>query len=904
MGAWTVAAVAWLAGVALQLQQAQLLPAGRALVLLLGGVLLAALAAALAWMWSPARRAQALSSLGAAPGRARAAVAALLAVVPAAPSAAMPAAVPALLLALSAATLGYASTELRAATRLAQALPAALEGRDLIVTGLVASLPRRGADGLRFEFEVESATLLGASVHLPPRLSLGWYRGFGADAGLDPQAHGLRAGQRWRLPVRLRQPHASQNPHGFDLELWLFDRGLRAGGQVRSNARGHVTGGDGPQLLVEAAGAPVERAREALRQRIGQRVSDTAVAGVMSALLVGDQAAIERADWDVFRITGVAHLMSISGLHVTLFAWLAARLIGPLWRRSRRLALACPTPLAARWGGLAAAAAYSVLAGWGVPAQRTVWMIASVVVLRSLGLRWPLPLVLLAAALVVTLADPWALLQPGFWLSFVAVALLVASDPVQGASPPGPAAALPHAPPDGRQNTQQNGQQNGLQVAQPDTQPDTLPDPLPDMLPDGLRAWPTRLHGLVGAGLRTQAIATVGLAPLTLLFFHQLSVVGFVANLVAIPLVTLLVVPLTMVGALLPWAWDASALLLAGLMAGLRALSAPAMAVWQAGAAPPWAVVAGLLAAVVAVLPWPWRLRLWAGPLLLPLLWPPLERPAEGGFEVVAADVGQGTAVLVRTRRHLLLYDAGPQYGSQTDAGQRVLLPLLRARAERRVHHLVLSHGDADHIGGAASLLDAWPVGAASSSLGPAHPLRTRLPQHRACEAGQRWVWDGVTFEVLHPPATDHQRPLKTNAVSCVLRVASADGRRSLLLTGDIEAAQEAALVQRLGAGPQSALASTVLLVPHHGSRTSSTAAFLDAVAPQLAVVQAAYRSRFGHPAPDVVQRYEARGITLLRSDRCGAWTWPAGAAPSIDGCQRHVSRRYWHHRAAEDTSP
>ena len=915
MGAWTVAAVAWLAGVALQLQQAQLLPAGRALVLLLGGVLLAALAAALAWMWSPARRAQALSGLGATPGRARAAVAALLAVAPAAPSAAMPAAVPALLLALSAATLGYASTELRAAARLAQALPAALEGRDLIVTGLVASLPRRGADGLRFEFEVESATLLGAPVHLPPRLSLGWYRGFGAGAGLDPQAQGLRAGQRWRLPVRLRQPHASQNPHGFDLELWLFDRGLRAGGHVRSNVRGH-DGGDGPRLLADAAGAPVERAREALRQRIGQRVSDPAVAGVMSALLVGDQAAIERADWDVFRITGVAHLMSISGLHVTLFAWLAARLIGPLWRRSRRLALACPTPLAARWGGLAAAAAYSVLAGWGVPAQRTVWMIASVVVLRNLGLRWPLPLVLLAAALVVTLADPWALLQPGFWLSFVAVALLVASDPVQGAAPPGTSAALPQAPPDEQQNQQQNGQeqgqqngqQTGLSDARRDVQRDVQryaqPCAQPDTLPDGLRAWPTRLRALMGAGLRTQAIATVGLAPLTLLFFHQLSLVGFVANLVAIPLVTLLVVPLTMVGVLLPWAWDAAALLLAGLMALLRALSAPAMAVWQAGAAPPWAVVAGLLAAVVAVLPWPWRLRLWAGPLLLPLLWPPLERPAEGGFEVVAADVGQGTAVLVRTRRHLLLYDAGPQYGRQTDAGQRVLLPLLQARAERRVHHLVLSHGDADHIGGAASLLDAWPVDAASSSLGPAHPLRTRLPLHRPCEAGQRWVWDGVTFDVLHPPASDHQRRLKTNALSCVLRVASADGRRSLLLTGDIEAAQEAALVQRLGAGPQSALASTVLLVPHHGSRTSSTAAFLDAVAPQVAVVQAAYRSRFGHPAPDVVQRYEARGITLLRSDRCGAWTWPADAAPSSDGCQRHVSRRYWHHRAAEDTGP
>ena len=304
----------------------------------------------------------------------------------------------------------------------------------------------------------------------------------------------------------------------------------------------------------------------------------------------------------------------------------------------------------------------------------------------------------------------------------------------------------------------------------------------------------------------------------------------------------------------------------------------------------------GLLGAALLVLPLPPRLR-WLGlPLLLPLLWPPIERPPEGRFELVAADIGQGTAVLVRTRSHLLVYDTGPQYSPESDAGARVLLPLLRARGETKVDLLVLSHRDTDHVGGAASLLGTVPgrggwglVREISSSLEPGHPLLQRgVPQHR-CDAGEQWDWDGVHFELLHPPAADHERGLKPNALSCVLRVQAADGR-SVLLTGDIEAPQEAALVERLGP----ALRSDVLLVPHHGSRTSSSPAFIDAVAPRIAVVQAAYRSRFGHPAPDIVARYTARGIAVARSDSCGAWTLaPSGAT----ACERLASARYWHHR-------
>jgi competence protein ComEC len=445
--------------------------------------------------------------------------------------------------------------------------------------------------------------------------------------------------------------------------------------------------------------------------------------------------------------------------------------------------------------------------------------------------------VLLAAAVVVSAVDPWALLQPGFWLSFAAVGLLLGSEPAQ-----------PRASSTGWRG-------RALQAA----------------------------HG----ALRTQIVATLGLAPLTLVLFQQLSLLGFVANLLAIPLVTLLVTPLALLGALLPPLWQAAALLTQPLIEALASLSSLPGAVLAVAAAPMWAQAAGLTAGVLAVAPLPWRLRLLALPLALPLLAPPLERPAAGRFELTAVDVGQGTAVLVHTREHLLLYDAGPAYSRDSDAGQRVLLPLLRALGATRIDTLLLSHRDSDHVGGAAALLGALPVNELLHSLEDGHPLLRQHAAPRRCQAGASWSWDGVRFDLLHPAAGEPAA--KPNAASCVLRVSGEQG--AALLAGDIEAAQERALVERT---PQ-ALASDVLFVPHHGSRTSSTDELLDAVRPRVAVVQAGYRNRFGHPAARVVERYEARGITLVRSDACGAWTWHA--RDGTTSCRRETARRYWQHR-------
>ncbi len=805
---WAATALAVLAGTALQLQQPQLWPGLRVLALATAAVL-----ALLVARWMRHRH----GSL--------------------------------LLLCAAAAALAFSLTATRAQWRLDQSLPAALEGQDLVLTGRVVSLPRQGPDGTRFVMDVERADIAGQAVQVPKRVSLAWYADRGDDALSAGSPPAVLAGQQWQFTARLQQPHGNLNPHGFDLELWLFEQGIRAQGYVRSQ------GETAPQLLADGHGAPVQRLRQTVRDALGLRMADPAVAGVLAALVVGDQAAIKPADWDVFRLTGVAHLMSISGLHVTMLAWLAAAVIGRLWRLCARGLLWLPAQQAARWGGLLVAAAYALLAGWGVPAQRTVCMLAVVVVLRSAGLRWPLTAVLLAAALAVSLLDPWALLQPGFWLSFVAVALLAASEPAAKA--------------------------DRTRIA----------DPVP-----GLRGWwPHRIGPVLLSGLRTQTVATVGLAPLSMLFFQQLSVVGFVANLVAIPLVTLVITPLALLGVLVPPLWWVAAPVVEVLMDFLRTLAGWPWALWTAAAAPPWAVACGLLAAALAVLPLPWRLRGLAVPLMLPLLAPPLQRPPPGSFEMVVVDVGQGTSVLVRTHSKLLVYDAGPQYSADSDAGQRLLLPLLRARGEREVHLLMLSHRDTDHTGGAAAVLAALPVHAMSSSLEPGHPLLTGTVPHTGCQAGQSWVWDGVQFDVLHPLAADLPavggRPVKPNALSCVLRVHTA--QRSLLLTGDLEAAQEAALLARSASG---ALHSQVMLVPHHGSRTSSSTAFIEAVQPQLAVVQAGYRSRFGHPVPAVLERYESAQVPVKRSDRCGAVLWPALTPAPAAQCQRDLARRYWHH--------
>ncbi|GAB3367183.1 MULTISPECIES: DNA internalization-related competence protein ComEC/Rec2 [Giesbergeria] len=747
-----------------------------------------------------------------------------------------------LLCALAAALLLFSVTGWRATQFAAQALNPALEGHDLRVTGMVTAMSQPLEGGQRLRLAVESATLAGQKVHLPQLIDVGWYhRPQHSSTEADTV---VRPGERWQMTVRLKAPHGLRNPHGFDYELWAWEQDVQAVGDVRISKKDPA-----PQRLAATYQHPVEQIRQQVRDAIMLQLAapkpadaaDQRVAGVVAALVTGDQRAIERTDWDLFRTTGVSHLMSISGLHITLFAWLAAALMRGLWRRSSRLCLMVPAPSAALVGGALLAAAYALFSGWGIPAQRTISMLCAVALLRLWGLRWPWPQVWLLTCAAVVLPDPWALWQPGFWLSFVAVGILFASDPGAGAS---------EAP---------------------------------------------SIVGRFLAMLREQWVVTLALTPLGLLMFGQVSLVGFVANLWAIPWVTLVVTPLAFLGVVWAPLWQLAGMAVQAMVVCLEWFAAVPWATLWLPIAPLWAGIAAVAGGALLALSWPWPVRLLGLPLLIPVFfWQP-PRPAPGQFELLAVDVGQGSAVLVRTASRTLLYDAGPRTSTGSDAGSRVLVPLLRAQGEH-LDTLLLSHRDSDHAGGAVAVLKAQSQAQLLGSV-TAEPHLQALRPVTACVAGQRWHWDGVEFLVLHPspvePATAAVGARKalssTNAQSCVLRIVAAKGVAALL-PGDIETAQEQTLLAQ-----HAVLRADVLLLPHHGSKTSSSAAFLDAVQPRSAWAQTGYRNRFGHPAAEVVDRLQERGITLVDSVRCGAAHW-SSEQPDMVHCERALQPRYWQH--------
>jgi competence protein ComEC len=739
----------------------------------------------------------------------------------------------------AAASAGFVYAAWRAHERLAVALAPADEGRDLEVVGIVAGLPAALERGVRFELIVERA----AAASVPPRLSVAWYSPLAAVA----------PGERWAFTLRLRRPHGTLNPGGFDLEGWLFERNLRAGGYVREKPP--------PRRLetVWTPGTAIDRARAELRSRLLSRVGGERFGGVLVALVLGDQRAIAEEDWVLFNRTGISHLVSISGLHITMISGMVALAAGLLWRRWPRTLALAPAQTAAAAAAVLAALAYCLLAGWGVPAQRTFFMLATVAAAAWLraGTRPATTLALAAGA--VCLLDPWAVAAPGFWLSFGAVVAILMTVAGRG----------------------------GARIA----------------------GWRARLRE---AG-RVQVAVTLALVPLTVALFQQVAVVSIVANAVAIPLVSLLVTPLALLAGLfvlLPEPLASLALpclafahaLLVGLHAFLSAITVPA---WSsiAVAAPPWWAVALAAAGVAWLLAPPgWPLR-WSGAVwLLPMLLWPAARPGPGELWVTALDVGQGTAVLVESKDHALLYDTGPRFTGAADAGNRIVAPYLRWRGIGALDLLVVSHLDSDHSGGAASILRSMPVRSVLTSIDAANPALRGAAAVQRCEAGQRLQAGELAIDVLRPLATDYgRRRLPSNAASCVLRVTL--GTHRLLLTGDLPATEEAEMVARLGAGE--GLKVDWMSVPHHGSRGSSSEALLEAARPAWASVQAGYRNRFGHPDPQVIERYLARRVHVVRSDESGAAQWRFGGDGAVELHRWRASgHRYWHHRPASGAAP
>ncbi|MFC4487220.1 DNA internalization-related competence protein ComEC/Rec2 [Tepidiphilus baoligensis] len=739
------------------------------------------------------------------------------------------------LILLAAFLLAFSSSGWRSAVRLADRLPEALAERELAVEGYVRALGAADETGRRFAFAVDEAPagvpstlwlLAPAARNAPPFPDAFW-----------------QPGSRWRLRVTLRPPHGLADAGVFDREFFWFSRGIGATGRVTAP----------PTALPGTVWTPrvlLERWREAARQRLertGARHGDW-----LGALAIGERGGFDDDTWQTIAATGTAHLVSISGLHVTLVALLAGGIAAALWRRDPARLLRLPARQVGLIAGVLAALAYAALSGLGIPTQRTVTMLMAAALAFASGRFVSSWSVLMLSLWAVLVFDPWAVGAPGFWLSFLAMGAII----VQGS---------------------------------PSTQDSLAPESA------SLEDSPPWYRSLLASGrdlVLLQWRMTLLLAPVVLGWFGNVAALGTLANLVAIPWVSWVVTPLALLVLVFPTgffvgAFDAS---VAALEAVLRFCASIPGAMLSLPP-PPWPVVLAATAAIAwALLPrgTPARaLAVLAGFSLIFLWQPP--RPGPGEARLTVLDVGQGLAVHVQTAAHDLVFDTGPRQGG-FDAGSRVLVPYLRTQGVRRLDRVILSHPDNDHVGGWPALARAVPVasvragGMDESGLAALHPLA--LP----CSRDDRWEWDGVRFAILHPDLADPWKGRGDNDASCVLRIETQTG--AAIVSGDLSLRGERHLIATL---PAQALRAEIIVAGHHGSKTSSAPEWIEATGARHVVYAVGYRNRFHHPACEVATAWRQAGARAWRSDRDGAITTFFGRNEPTVRAWRAQTQRYWY---------
>ncbi len=700
---------------------------------------------------------------------------------------------------------------------LEKSLPTELEWVDITVRGTVVSLPTVRDRHISFELYVtELIDHKGIPASSPGKVRLNWYHTFDE----------ILPGQTLDLTVRLKRPHGFMNPHGFDYEAWLFQQRIRATGYVRAN--------NNQETMTERKSS-IHSLRYNLRKKLEPLLVESPVAGLVTALVLGDRSHMTNAQWQVLTSTGTSHLLAISGLHIGLVAGFAFLLVRRIWPLSSLAANIAPATRIAALFSLSAAAFYAALAGFTVPTQRALTMIAVVIVFGVIYRRIAGADVLAIALLVVLIIDPLAVLSSGFWLSFAAVFIILFS------------------------LTSRNYSRN---------------------------------HRLLRRWGRVQICIFTGLIPVLGFWFNQVPISSLLANAVAIPWVSFVSVPMVIVGTVLLIIHEATgsivlqlgALSLEILWPFLEYLSSLNILLLPL----PQPSVAVLLAAIAgtAMILMPAGVPgKWLGVIcLLPLLFP---KPADAGFdgfEFTVLDTGQGLAAIIRTPNYLLLYDTGPGFSSGFNAGRAVILPLLKSTGQRHVDTIVISHSHNDHTGGLQDILENTSVGEVLAG----NPGEIDVPQAQQCIAGQKWIRDGILFELLHPkPGNDYSK----NDGSCVLKVSH--GRHAVLLPGDIERRGERDLLENY---PDS-LRADVLVAPHHGSSTSSSHAFVRAVSPEYVIIPSGYLNRFQLPKQDIIDRYNEYGVKTLITARDGAVT----ARFVNDGLlvvkEREKSSKFWNNR-------
>ncbi|RKZ48597.1 MAG: DNA internalization-related competence protein ComEC/Rec2 [Gammaproteobacteria bacterium] len=713
---------------------------------------------------------------------------------------------------------GFLWALLRADIILANELDRTVESETVIITGEVVSLPDIMDSGIRFEFQIaEMKSRNGIRLENPGKVRLGWYR----------ENVAILPGQYWRLHVRLKRPYGFSNPGGFDYEGWLFQHRIRATGYVRNKEHN--------ELLYGASAFSINYYRYLLQSLINTSHIGEFEKGFISALSLGDRSKISAKQWQTLTQTGTSHLLAISGLHIGLVAGLFFIVGRWLWACAGPLPLQISSQRFAALAGLLGAFIYAALAGFSIPTQRALIMLSVWMLSLFFNRKYAVSDIISISLLAVLIIDPFAAMDAGFWLSFMAISIIAYGMTC-------------------RVQTNISGWRN---------------------------VW--------WKWGRVQYLVAVGLFPLLVLWFQQYPLVGILANVIAVPYISLIVVPLVLLGiVLLPFAFPVGELVLqlAGQTLGflwplLEYLSSLEFNLWHSASPSPLAFVAGMIGVFILLLPKGMPAR-WIGIFwLLPLLLPHSESPETGDFWLAQLDVGQGLGSVVQTQAHTLIYDTGDKFSQRFNAADAVIIPYLKYQNIQRPDLLIVSHGDRDHIGGAEALLRKYPQIQVLTSI------EEKIDHAKVdkCVEGKSWQWDGVDFEILSP---NHSEAYQGNNSSCVLRISN--DQHSILLSGDIERTVEARLIRT----SSEKLSAKVLIAPHHGSKTSSSLAFIDAVAPEIVVFPVGYRNRFGFPKQDIISRYESRQVKILNTARDGALLFRFEDSEMIFSRYRYDNQRFW----------
>ena len=667
--------------------------------------------------------------------------------------------------------------------QLSEQLSSSLEGELVKLTGEISSLPDQNTQRANFEL-----TLTDNTLNLPRKIQLAWYK---------PSAI-LHAGEIWTFSAKLKRNHSNFNLGSQDFERWQFTQGIGASGTVSANPT--------PLLIKSPSIIHINQWRETIGNQLTARYGNTLSVALLKALTIGDDNGLSPAQWDIFRITGTTHLIVISGSHIALVAgliyWLTLKLCArlPIFRYS--------PPQIAAIASILTAITYASLAGFVIPTKRAVIMLG-IVMIAGFYQRQISHLHSLALAILgILILNPLALLSIGFWLSFLAVVLIMYRV-------------------DGRLKSKSNWQ----------------------------------------AGVDIQLSVSIGLSPLILLFFQQVSLISPLVNFVAVPIVELFLVPFALI--LVPLVFAAPLMadtlfflldsLLTYFMQALEWSSTLPFATLNHPQPSHFAFGLSCLGLLWLFAPRGIPNRALGLILNLPLIFPTAAKLNEGEAIVTLLDVGQGLSVSVKTQNHWLLYDTGAKFLGGGDMGKNVILPFLNHQNVKKLDMLVISHGDNDHIGGADTLLKNLPVDQIVTSVPDKFDGKNAI----YCHAPQSWQWDGVSFDLLSPVDKFDD----SNNNSCVLKIQTPSG--SVLLTGDIEAKAE----QWLSRNAPEQLRSTILIAPHHGSKTSSTQPFIDAIHPDTILIPNGYRNQFNHPSNEVIARYRDMNIPYLTSANDGAIT-------------------------------